>query len=54
MTPLNPLNPTVFVVDDDQQMRDSLVALLEVLGFEVLAFATPGSFHRYYRVEMPG
>jgi FixJ family two-component response regulator len=54
MTPLNPLNPIVFVVDDDQQMRDSLVALLEVLGFEVLAYATPGSFHRYYRAEMPG
>lgn len=54
MTPSNPLNPTVFVVDDDQQMRDSLCALLEVLGFQVTAFATPGSFHRFYRAEMPG
>ena len=54
MTPSNPLNPTVFVVDDDQQMRDSLCGLLEVLGFQVTAFATPGSFHRYYRAEMPG
>lgn len=47
-------NPTVYVVDDDQQMRDSLCALLEVLGFQVKAFSTPGSFHRYYRSEMPG
>ena len=54
MTPPDLLNPTVFVVDDDQQMRDSLCALLEVLGFQVMAFATPGSFHRFYRREMPG
>lgn len=47
-------NPTVFVVDDDQQMRDSLCALLGVLGFRHMAFSTPGSFHRYYRTAMPG
>src|SRR4029079_12990468 len=46
-------NPTVYVVDDDQQMRDSLCALLDVLGFRVKAFATPGSFHRFYRPDMP-
>lgn len=45
---------TVFVVDDDKQMRDSLVALLEVLDFKVHAFSAPGSFHRFYRAEMPG
>jgi len=44
----------VYVVDDDQQMRDSLSALLDVLGFQVKAFATPGSFHRFYRPDMPG
>jgi len=44
----------VFVVDDDEQLRDSLRALLEVLNFQVRAFSTPGSFHRYYRAEMPG
>jgi len=42
------------VVDDDQQMRDSLCALLDVLGFRVKAFATPGSCHRFYRPDMPG
>jgi FixJ family two-component response regulator len=46
--------PTVFVVDDDEQLRESLCTLLKVLNFEVRAFSTPGSFHRYYRAEMPG
>jgi FixJ family two-component response regulator len=49
-----PRNPKVFVVDDDEQMRTSLVALLDVLGFEAKAFSTPGSFHRFYRRDMPG
>jgi FixJ family two-component response regulator len=44
----------VYVVDDDQQMRDSLCALLDVLGFQASAFATPNRFHRFYRSEMPG
>jgi len=48
------VKPTVFVVDDDQQMRDSLIALLEVLEFSVHAFGSPGSFHRFYRADMPG
>jgi FixJ family two-component response regulator len=54
MSPTVPYKPTVFVVDDDEQLRQSLCALLEVLNFEVRAFATPASFHRYYRAEMPG
>jgi FixJ family two-component response regulator len=48
------VKPTVFVVDDDQQMRDSIIALLEVLKFTVHAFGSPGSFHRFYRADMPG
>jgi FixJ family two-component response regulator len=54
MLPSPSTNPTVFVVDDDQQMRDSLVALLEVLDFKVHAFRAPGNFHRFYRAEMRG
>jgi FixJ family two-component response regulator len=46
--------PTVFVVDDDQQLRDSLCRLLEVLDFQVAAFSAPASFYKYYRAEMPG
>jgi len=44
----------VFVVDDDRQLLDSLVELLDVLGFQVRAFSSPGSFRRFYRAEMPG
>jgi FixJ family two-component response regulator len=54
MTPADTISPTVFVVDDDQQMLDSLEVLLEVLGFAVRPFASPGSFQRYYRPDMPG
>jgi FixJ family two-component response regulator len=45
---------TVFVVDDDKQLLDSLVVLLELLGFQVRPFSTPGAFMRFYRQEMPG
>ena len=54
MTLASSSKPTLFVVDDDEQMRESLRALLSVLGYEVLPFSTPGGFHRYYRAEMPG
>jgi FixJ family two-component response regulator len=47
-------NPSVFVVDDDEQLLESLVVLLEVLGFQVRAFSSPGIFLRFYRPEMPG
>jgi FixJ family two-component response regulator len=49
-----PHGQTVFVVDDDEQMRQSLVALLTVLGFDVKAFSAPGAFHRFYRPHMSG
>lgn len=45
---------TVFVVDDDRQMRESLVVLLEALGFAVRAFPSAAGFHRFYRPHMPG
>lgn len=47
-------NPTVFVVDDDQQMRESLATLLEVLDVPTAAFSTAGAFHRFYQASMPG
>ncbi len=47
-------SPTVFVVDDDEQMRSSLTALLDVLGFSVRTFPSAGSFSRFYQASMPG
>jgi FixJ family two-component response regulator len=46
--------PTVFVVDDDKQLRDSLVLLVETLGFAVRGFPSAASFHRFYRRDSPG
>ncbi len=46
--------PTVFVVDDDRQMRDSLTALLAAMNFTARAFPSAESFHRYYEPSMPG
>ena len=46
--------PSVFVVDDDKELLDSIQVLLEVLGFDVRAFSSPSSFLRFYRPEMPG
>ena len=54
MTPTIEYKPTVFVVDDDREMRHSLQALLGALGFEVRTFSLASSFHRYYRSKMPG
>ncbi|HET6884320.1 MAG TPA: response regulator [Pirellulales bacterium] len=54
MTPSSQHKPTVFVVDDDQQMLDSLVMLIETMGYPARGFASAGAFHRFYRREWPG
>jgi len=54
MSPLTKIQPTVFVVDDDRQMRQSLIALLDALSYASRGFATAESFHRFYRAGMPG
>ena len=54
MMPAKPELPTVFVVDDDSNMRESLSALLEALQFKVRGFPSAESFHRFYQPEMPG
>ncbi|HWB10373.1 MAG TPA: response regulator [Pirellulales bacterium] len=46
--------PTVFVVDDDEPMRESLVMLVETMGFAARGFATAGAFHRFYKPGLPG
>lgn len=46
--------PTVYVVDDDRPMRDSLVTLIRAMGFAAQGFLSPVEFHDHYRPEMPG
>jgi RNA polymerase sigma factor (sigma-70 family) len=44
----------VYIVDDDEAMRDSLVWLLESHGFAVVAFSSAASFLEAYRDELRG
>ena len=46
--------PTVFVVDDDQSVRDSLRWLLESVGYKVVAFASAKEFLANYDPQWPG
>ncbi len=51
---MQPSEATVFVVDDDQEVRDSLQALVQAMGFPVRVFATAAAFHGFYDKNMPG
>lgn len=44
----------VFIVDDDEAVRDSLKVLLEVHGIEVEDFPSTGEFARHYRKPRRG
>jgi FixJ family two-component response regulator len=46
--------PTVFIVDDEQQLRDSLQALLAALGYSVRCFAGAQEFFKFYHSDYPG
>ncbi len=46
--------PTVFVVDDDAAMRDSLGMLLRASGFRVETYPSAPLFLEHYRPELPG
>jgi RNA polymerase sigma factor (sigma-70 family) len=48
------MNPTVFVVDDDEAMRDALVQLLESAGLRVETHAEGASFLAAYAADRPG
>ena len=45
---------TVFVVDDEEQIRDSLSYLLESVGFQVETFASARAFLDAYTPDQPG
>jgi FixJ family two-component response regulator len=46
--------PTVFIVDDDAGVRDSLAMLLELKGFATRKYAAAEAFLDEYRPEIPG
>jgi len=48
------MNQTVFVVDDDDAMRDALVQLLETAGLQVEAHADGPAFLAAYEADRPG
>lgn len=45
--------PTVYIVDDDPDMRDSLRWLLKTVGLRTTVFATAEDFAREYREDGP-
>ncbi|WP_141352182.1 response regulator transcription factor [Zoogloea ramigera] len=55
MKPQSPLSEQIiYLVDDDEALRDSLVWLLESQGFKVEAFASAEAFLRVWRPEFNG
>ena len=51
---MNPETPVVFVVDDDQDVRDALRRLLTSIGLAVEVFATAQGFLTARRPDAPG
>ncbi|MDH5527926.1 MAG: response regulator [Nitrospirota bacterium] len=50
----NGVRPTVFVVDDDEAVRDSLTFLMQSVHLDVEAFSSPAHFLEQYDPERPG
>ena len=46
--------PTVFVVDDEADIRTALVMLIKSIGLAVETYASPQAFLQNYRAEQPG
>lgn len=44
-------NPSVYVVEDDEPLRDSLAALFESEGFDVSSFASAKDFLAHYHPD---
>jgi FixJ family two-component response regulator len=45
---------TVFVIDDDQAVRESIAALVEIRGLPVRTFASAEEFLSFYESPLPG
>lgn len=48
------MNPTVFIVDDDSAIRESLVSLLKPNGWQVATYATAEEFLESFDCATPG
>lgn len=46
--------PIVYIVEDDEPLRDSLEKLIRSAGLEVLAFGSPSEFRSQYDTSRPG
>ncbi|VAW60101.1 hypothetical protein MNBD_GAMMA08-1911 [hydrothermal vent metagenome] len=51
---MNITQPTIFIVDDDPAMRDSLSWLIETIGYPVKVFASAQEFLDGYQHHEPG
>lgn len=51
---MNPLQPTVFVIDDDASVLKALTRLLRSAGLNVAAFASPQAFLEQRDPDAPG
>ena len=47
-------NAVVYIVDDDQAVRDSLRMLIEAVGFAIQSYESGEAFLRELRPEVPG
>ncbi len=54
MIKMNDDNQTVFIVDDDDDVRDSLVELLESMGLQTLTYANAQGFLDEFNTGKPG
>nr|MBC8289867.1 response regulator [Planctomycetota bacterium] len=45
---------TVFVIDDDQAVRESIAALVEIRGYPVRTFASAEEFLEFYDCDHAG
>ncbi|MDJ0807935.1 MAG: response regulator transcription factor [Gammaproteobacteria bacterium] len=46
--------PTVFVVDDDEEVRNGLKLLLESVGLQVVCFASAAEYMQSFDASLPG
>lgn len=51
---MNSIEPTVFLVDDDPAVRDSLSLFLSLKGFRIQPFASAEDFLATYKARRPG